>query len=254
MKSAVLILALCLLGRSAFAGLTHTDLASVVAAPPVGARLDLSLSAMGADGRRHALADILQGRPAFLAFADYTCNALCGTALGLMSRAIAGAHLAPSQYRIVIMGLDPKDSPQAARAMVGAQINPPQRTVTSILLPDAVTVAQATHALGYSYTYDAAADQFAHPAAFYVLGGDGSVRAVLSPFNISTDAIRDAIAPAHGAPRFIARLRVLCYAYDPATGVYTLRVLTLLKWAAAITVLAVATGVAALFRARRRDG
>jgi protein SCO1/2 len=251
MRHAALVVVVCLLTGPACAGLTKADLAAVAADPPPGARLDLALSAVDAQGHRRTLGDILQGRTAFVAFADYTCNSLCGTVLGLLSGAIAGAHLAPSQYRIVVLGLDPKDPPRAALAMAAAEIPRAQQAAASFLLPDAATVARTTAALGFRYVYDPASDQFAHPAVFYVVGGDGTVRTVMSPFTLTPGAIRNAIAPQGAIPRLREHLRILCYAYDPATGRYSLRILVLLKWAGVVTVLAMAGAIAAFIGLRR---
>src|SRR4051812_42611914 len=96
------------LTATAEAGLPRSDLAAVTAAPPEGAHLDLTLAAPDTGGTTRTLGAILDGRPGFLSFVDYTCKTLCGTDLAFLSAAIERARLDPSTYRVVVLGIDDK--------------------------------------------------------------------------------------------------------------------------------------------------
>jgi protein SCO1 len=235
------------------AALTQAELAGVAASPPPQARLDLGLAAPDTSGAMRTIGGILGGRPAFFAFVDYTCTTLCGTSLALLAEELKPSKLAPSDYRIVVMGLDPKDPPQAAIAMATRDIPDRLRAAAVFLLPDQETLARATVMLGFRYDYDTASDQFAHPSVVYVIGPDGGVRNVLSPFALTTGDLESALAGPQGISLY-QRVRLLCYGLDPLHGVYTASVTATLRIAGTLTVVLLAGAVLLLIRSGRRAG
>lgn len=252
----LVVLLLCLLWAAnacggPSGGLTQAELAGVAASPPPGARLDLGLAARDTAGVMHSIGSILDGRPAFFTFVDYTCTTLCGTSMALLGEALAHSKLAASDYRIVVMGLDLKASPQAADAMAAHEIPDPVRQATFVLLPDRDTLAHATAMLGFHYAYDTVDHRFAHPAAVYVIAPDGAVRGVLSPFALTAGDIETAL---DSRPRtgLFDRVRLLCYGLDPLHGVYNARVGKILRIAAALTVVLLASAVMVLPLAGKR--
>lgn len=245
-----LILSLFLCSGSALGGLSRAQLNGVSAIPPAGARLDPGLRARDTAGRLRSIGSVLAGRTGFVTFVDYTCNTLCGTDLELLSEAIQKGHLRTSEYRILVMGIDPRDSPRAAVAMERKEIPRALWPNTVLLLPASSVVRTATQALGFRFVYDAAIDQFAHPAAIYVVAPDGQLQALLSPLTLTPETVRAAL-DARPASRFFATLVHLCYGYDPVTGIYTLRVERVLRIAAAATLLLLTAALFFLIRVRR---
>jgi protein SCO1/2 len=228
---------LLLLVTPAWAGLSRADLATVSAAPPRGARLGPNLVVHDVMGKRWTMGQLLGGHPVFFNFVDYTCNTLCGTDLELLSAGIANAHLNPAEYRIVVFGIDPKDSARDALTMARKEIPPALLPRTVLLLPDKRTVDLAAKSLGFHYAYDAEVDQFAHPAAVYVIGSDGGVRGVLSPFALVATDMRAELEATNPSLTIFDRIRLLCYCYDPETGIYSLRIAWMLRIACGFTVL-----------------
>jgi protein SCO1/2 len=243
-------LALLLTATQAMAGLSRAVLDKVRAEPPPGARLDLGLAAPDTTGRRRTIAQILGGRPAFVNFVDYTCNTLCGTDLLLLADGIHRAGLSPRDFRIIVIGIDPKDPPQAALAMENSEIPAALRSASTFLLPDQNTVARATSELGFRYAYDPKIDQFAHPAVIYVIDSGGVVRQLLSPLALTAGDMRRVLQNSVGST-FIQQIHSLCYGYDPSTGTYNLRVTFLLRAAALFTLILLGTGILLLSRAWR---
>jgi protein SCO1/2 len=235
----------------AHAALTRAQLRTVSASPPPGAHLDPNLTARDSTGKLRSIGSLLAGRTGFVTFVDYTCNTLCGTDLALLSIAIQNAHLASSQYRIVAIGIDPKDSAKSAIAMAKKEIPAALLPNTGLLLPNESTIRRATAALGFHYAYDPTINQFAHPAVIYAIAPDGELRAVFSPLTLTPEALRTAVSATDG-PSLFARIGHLCYAYDPATGIYTPRIDLILKIAAAATVLLLAGAVLLLIGFGRR--
>jgi protein SCO1/2 len=248
------LLLLFAMPSAAWAGLSRVELQTVSVSPPPAAKLDLALSAPDASGASRSVAAILQGHPGFVNFADYTCHTLCGTDLMLLADGIRRAGLRPADFRIIVMGLDPKDHAQAALTMERKEIPPILRPVTAFLLPNQATIIRATKALGFHYVYDPDTDQFAHPAVVYAVAADGSLRGILSPLALTAGDLRQVLEKAQ--PQDLGlyqRIRSLCYGYDPATGRYTPRITFLLKAAAMATMLLL-VAMLGFFSRRRRQG
>ena len=248
-RSVALAFLFWLVPSVASANLSRSALDTVAVQLPPHARLDMALSAPDTAGRVRSLREIAGGRTLFINFVDYTCNTLCSTDLMLLTDAIRRAGLLPTDFRILVLGIDPKDGATAARKMQSDEI-PPNLWVASVfLLPNQATIAKATRALGFHYVYDPQIDQFAHPAAVYVLAPDGTVRALLSPLTLTAGDLREVLRPAPSLNLY-ERIHALCYSFDPATGVYSPRISVLLKGGAIATLLIMAAAIALLSRGR----
>jgi protein SCO1/2 len=249
LKIAALLL---VLDGPAAAAVNKAVLDAVYVDPTPGARLPLSLTFRDDTGRSWSLADAISGRPAVLIFADYTCRTLCGPILDFTAAALQQSALNPGvDYRLIVIGLDPKDGLDAARAMKSVHFeNDTIARSTLFLTGTAAAIAHATRTLGYHFAYDAEHDQFAHPAAAFVLNRDGQVTRVLSGLGLSGSDLRLALVDAgRGQVGTLAdRFRLLCYGYDPARGIYTTRIDRILEISGVVTVLAMAAGVLVMHR------
>jgi protein SCO1/2 len=230
---------LCLLAQPAAAGLTPKDLSGVALSPRPGARAPLDAAFTdSADGRRLTLGEALAGRPALLLPLDYACRNVCDPMLAVAGTALAATGLTPgSDYRLVTLGFNPRADAATARAMVAGQLGPgPLLAGAAVLTGAPGPVEAVTRAVGYAYAYDRDTDSYAHPAGALVLTGDGRVARALSPLAMTA---RD-------------RLVLLCYGYDPQTGVYTPLIRRILAASGAVTVAGIAGLVLVLQRRSRR--
>jgi protein SCO1/2 len=253
MRLLVLALLLTCIALGAEAALPRSVLDDVSVSLPPRAQMDLGLSAADAAGRPITLRSAFDGHPAFVTFADFTCTSLCGSDLRLLSNAIESAGLDPNAYRLLVIGIDPKDTGADAEKMAAGEIPPDIRASTVLLLPGQDAVDRLTRALGFRYAYDAELDQFAHPAAVYVVNAQGAVTGVMSPFALDPGTLSKALtAPApQGSPTFGERIRILCYALGAATGLYTGQIIDTLKIAALLSLVLLAAGIAFAVRHRR---
>jgi len=226
----------------ASAALTKRDLNAVGVEPPARASAPLDTQFKTEDARAVTLRDLIAQHPGTaLIFADYTCHTLCGPTIAFAAGALQRATLRPGRdYGLIVVGLDPKDSIADARAMKAAQVADPRlAAATTFLTGDAATVQRLTAALGYRYVYDSNADQFAHPAAVFVLKQDGALSRVLSALAFSANDLQLALVEAGNgrAGTFTDRVRLLCYGFDPAAGVYNVSIGRALMLLGAGTVL-----------------
>ncbi len=155
-----------------------------------------------------------------------------------------------------MIGLDPKDDLDSARAMRTTHIDaadPIGRAAVFLTGGDA-DIRAATTAVGFNYAYDAEHDQFAHPAAAYVVDAAGRVRRCCRRLDLTAAICGSRLVDAgHGAVgSFADRIHLLCYGYDPVRGIYTERITTMLEIAAGATLLAMAGGIFAMTSRERR--
>jgi protein SCO1 len=242
---------------AAHAGMTQAALDDLTVEPRPDAALPLDLPFMDEGGQPRTLRQMLAGKPAVVVFADYTCRTLCGPILTFVAAGLEQSGLAPgADFRLVVIGLDPRDDLQSARAMKESRIGSgaPLAAATIMLKGEEAVIAAAAAALGYRYAYDAERDQFAHPAAAFVVSPAGRVSRVLSAMGLDGPDLRLALVEA-GEGRVGSlgdRLRLLCYGFDPVRGIYTETITLWLEAAAFATVLGMAAAMVAMNAMTRR--
>jgi protein SCO1/2 len=240
------------------AGIVASDIKKVEAAPAPNAALPLDQGFVDESGRALTLRAAIAGLPSVLVFADYTCRTLCGPVLEFTTAGLAKTGLRPGiDYRLVVIGIDPRDKPAAAQALRATHIDAGGAfdRATVFLTGDDAAIRAVTQAAGLHYYYDAEHDQFAHPAAVYVVDAQGRVRRVLSPLGLNGADLRLAIVDAgRGAVGTLAdRIHLLCYGYDPVKGIYTERITSMLAVAAGLTLVLLFGGISLMaLRERRR--
>jgi protein SCO1/2 len=244
-------------GTGARAGLTQAVLDDVAVELRSDATLPLGLRFLDENARPRTLGDALAGKPAILVFADYTCRTLCGPILTFVAAGLERSGLAAgADYRLVVIGLDPKDDPKSAGTAKAARIGSgtPLATAAVMLTGEEAAIRAATAALGYRYAYDAERDQFAHPTAAFAVNSAGRVTRVLSGLTLDGASLRMALVEA-GEGRVGSlgdRLRVLCYGFDPVRGVYTEKITFWLELAAFFTLFGMAAAIVVMNALSRR--
>jgi len=242
----------------AAAAVNDAQIKAVEAAPQQNAVLPLDLGFQDENGRKLTLGDAIAGVPALVVFADYTCRSLCGPVVEFVAAGLGKTGLRPgTDYRLLMIGLDPRDGLDAARSMRAAHIpaDAPLAQAAVFLSGDDSAIHQTTQAAGLRYYYDVEHDQFAHPAAVYVVDAKGRIQRVLSPLGLDGGNLRLAIVDVgRGAVGTLAdRIHLICYGYDPVKGVYNERITTMLAFMAAATLLAMAGGIGTMVALERRS-
>lgn len=248
--AAAIALALALAAQPAAAQLDRRTLADAVARPPADARLPATLRFHDArGGGAVTLGGVASGRPLVLLFADYTCRHICGPGLSLTAAALHDTGLRPGRdYALAVVGLDPRDDADAARAFADRIADPAVRRAAAMLAGTPASVATATRTLGYGTAYDAGSDQFAHDASVYVFAPDGRLAALLPELGLRPEGVRAALTGAAAPPTLGERVARLCYGLGAAHGRYGGTIVAGLQVFAALT----AAGAAMqLWRARR---
>ena len=222
------------------AALTRHDLSDVGITPPPNAALPLNMMLEGEGGAKKPVQFWLGNRPSIWVLADYTCKTLCGPVISIVSDALARSGLHPgTDFRLVVVGLDPKDTAVSAANMKQAQDGlGGDSSGSTFLRGDAGTIRALTTALGFRSIYDRENDQFAHPAAAFVIAADGRLSQVLSVLDVDPIVLRLAIVSASNGTvgTWTDHIRLLCYGYDPASGTYSMAVGRILAASAGATI------------------
>jgi protein SCO1/2 len=229
------------------ARLVVADLDDVGINLPPNARIPLQSTWKNEEGVEVQLAQALAGRPALLVFADYTCRTLCGPIVTFAVDALGNSGLTDRDYRLVMLGIDPRDGATEASTMKRERIV--DQTVASaaaLLSADQATIGHVADAVGYRFQYDAERDQYAHPAVALVLTPDGRITRVLSALGMTAADVRLALVEAGEGlvGTFSDKARLLCYGFDPSIGAYTPAIYRALAFAAALTMASLAIGIA----------
>jgi protein SCO1/2 len=213
-------------------------------------------------GKAVALGNYFGSKPVILVLAWYRCPRLCSLVLnGLVEGLRAIDYEIGNQFTIITVSIDPREQPELAAAKKAAYVEqygrPGARTGWHFLTGDQPAIQRLAESVGYRYVYDSERDQFGHDSAIMVLTPDGKIARYFFGIDYPARDLRfgleDAAAGKIGSP--IARpLRLLCFAYDPATGTYTLMTMRLVRVGSALTVLAIAVLVLRAWRRERRSG
>jgi protein SCO1/2 len=224
--------------RSSF---TQQQLASVSFQPAAGARMPDNAIFDEAGGRSVDVVEALAGRPALVLPVDFTCRSICGPALTMASSALAETGLRPgADFKLVVIGFDPRDNIDQARAFVSERVDPAIAPAMLILQGDAENTGRVMAAVGFRSLYDAETDQYAHPAAALVMTADGRIARALSSLALNARDLRLGLVEAgEGRIGSLAdRVTLLCSQFDPIHGMYTGTITRILEIACGITVLA----------------
>lgn len=235
------------------AALTASQLEQTALAPHVNAQLPMQLPLSDANDRAAPLASWLGAVPTVWILADYTCETLCGPAISIVSNALADTGLsAGKDFRLIVVGFDPKDTAAQALAMKNAQLSPRNGlSEHSVFLRTAAPDVNAlTDAFGVRPVYDREHDQFAHPAAAFVVTPDGRISRALSALAVDATSLRLALVEAGQGHvgGWSDQIHLLCYGFDPARGTYTLAARRLLIATSSVSVVVLVLLIGLLFR------
>ena len=237
---------------------SRQDLATVEVSLPANAAMPLELRLQGEEGATKPLRFWLGATPSIWVLADYTCETLCGPVLSIVSDALAQSGLRPGvDFRLVAVGLDPKDTAADAVNMKQAQVGAGNEIAAAayFLRGDGAAIDALSTALGFRSAYDRDRDQYAHPAAAFVVAPDGRIARVLPGLSVEPASIRLALVDAGKGTvgTFTDHIRLLCYGYDPASGTYTVAIGRLLAASGVATIAALVLLITLLLR-REREG
>jgi protein SCO1/2 len=210
-------------------------------------------------GRQVRLRQYFGQRPVILLFAYYECPMLCTMVLTGVSGSLEALPFdAGKDFEVVVVSIDPGETPALARDRKADFVRRYGRAGAGaglhFLTGRQESIGALADAAGFRYAYDAAIDQYAHPAVVTVATADGRVSRYLFGIDFPPRDLRLALVEA-GAGRIgtaIDQALLFCYHYDPTTGRYGLAIMNVVRVAGLLTVAVLAGSIAVSLRRERR--
>jgi protein SCO1/2 len=249
----MILIALLLMVLSSQHARAATDFSTFAYDQHPGAQLPLTVTFRDAGGHDVTLEQALANRPAILALGYFHCPNLCGLVRDDLMHALSSLD-APETYSLVVLSIDPSETPADARAAQQADAARFEPVMDGhYLTGSAEAVRSITDAVAFRSRFDAVNKQLLHPAGLVFLSRTGVVSSYLLGLGYQPSDVGLGITRAgNGVTARALPILLLCYHYDPTTGRYTLAILRVLQLGAAITVVVVAGTVVLALRRERR--
>ncbi len=206
-------------------------------------------------GKEVRLGDYFSGnKPVILSLVFYECPMLCNQVLnGLVSGLRAVPLSVGDDFNVVTVSFDPRETAELAARKKEIYMHQYKRAGASagwhFLTGDEASIKQLTDAVGFRYTYDPAANQFAHASGIMILTPQGKISRYFYGIEYAPKDVRLSLVEASGGKigSRADQLLLYCYHYDPSTGKYAW-VMNIYRLGGILTVL----GMIALFFVLRR--
>ncbi len=222
----------------------------------LGAQVPLDAVFRDATNAPVALRSVLGQRPAILVLGYHECPMLCSLVLsGLVESLTEIKQTTGKDFDLIDVSISPQDSPEAAAkqkriyfkryARQGADAGWHFLTSTN---PESIRAIG--DAVGFRYAFDPTTRQYAHPSGIVVLTPEGKVSRYLFGVNYDAGELQAALRAAARSQvgSRIAELLLVCFHYNPLTGKYGSIILTGLRAAGVVTLLAMVGGIIYLVR------
>jgi len=220
----------------------------------MGGQIPLDLPFVDESGKDATLRQYF-GKPVILALVYYQCPSLCNMVLNGVLRSIKQLDLtAGTDYEVIAVSFDPRETPEMAAAKKQTYLRDYKRQGAEqgwhfLTGPETSSKALAD-SVGFRYVYDALTNQYAHSSAIMVLTPAGRIDRYFYGIEYPARDVRLGLVEASneriGTPT--DQVLLYCFHYDPTTGKYALVVMNVLRLAALITVVVLATFMIVMFR------
>jgi len=260
-----LFLAAILLGLFALSSPAHAEskseqlLNQISFNPPLGTTVPLETMFKDETDADVRLGDLVHDKAVIIAPVYFECPMLCTLTLnGLLKATRALRPTAGTDFTIVAFSIDPKDTPalaEAKRESYSKGYNRPgSQGGWRFLTGTPESIAVLGRALGFTYVYDAATDQYGHASAVAVLAKDGKIiRGLEGPEFEPKDlklALIEAAEGRIGTP--LEKALMYCYSFDGSTGRYSMQIMKVVRTGGAATALLLGLGIGYQIRRERR--
>lgn len=215
----------------------------------LGEKLPLELTFRDETGAPRKLAEFFK-KPVLLSFVYFECPMLCTEVLNEEVRVLKALSLEPGRdFEIVTVSIEPNDTPELAakkkRNYLTDLDRPEAAPYWHFLVGEQAAITELTRAAGFRYVYDTEQKQYAHAGGVMVVGPGGVLSKYFYGIEYSPRDVRLGLVEAGDGKvgSLVDQVLMMCFHYDPATGRYTLAVMTVVRILGVLTVLAIGSFV-----------
>jgi protein SCO1 len=222
-------------------------------------QLPLDAAFVDETGKPVKLGDYFGKRPAIVALVYYTCPMLCSEEMDGLTSSLEMVKLTPGKdFDVVILSIDPSDSPEQAAKSKALYVKRYGRPETAagwhFLTGQRPAIDAVTNAVGFGYVRvpgpDGKLSQFAHASSIEIVTPEGKLAQYYlgveySPKDMLLGLI-DASGNKIGSP--VANILTYCYHYDPQTNKHSLMVARVVQVGGMITVAGLGGFMFLMFR------
>jgi len=231
----------------------------VAVAQHLNQSLPLDAAFVDETGKAVRLGDYFGKHPAVVSLVYYNCPMLCSEELDGLTSALEMVKLTPGKdFEIVVISIDPSDTPQAGAKKKAFYLKRYGRPETAggwhFLTGQKPAIDAMTNAVGFGYVQvpgpDGRLTQYAHASSIELATTDGKLAQYYlgveySPKDILLGLI-DASGNKIGSP--VANILTYCYHYDPQTNKHSLVVARVVQVGGMVTVAGLGGFIFLMFR------
>ena len=220
----------------------------------------LDLPFVDETGKDVTLQQYFGTRPVVVALVYYECPMLCTQVLNGLFTSMEPLKLdAGRDFELVVVSFDPGETPAMAKAKRAAYLKHYQRPTADagihFLTGRQPAIDRLADAVGFRYAYDETIDQYAHPAAVTILTPQGHVSKYLYGVEFAPMDFRFAVVSAGEGQigTLVDQALLYCFHYDPATGKYSVAIMTFVRLAGLLTLAGLGAFLFVHLRRERRQ-
>lgn len=249
MGGAIALAALCLAAPAVLGQGLNTELPEDVRGLDIiehpGDLVPMDVRLVDDRGRDVVLGDLFDGeKPVVVVMAYYDCPMLCGLVLGGLAESFNDlSYTIGSDFTTLVVSFDPTNTTeQAARHKQDfflAYDRPADEDGFVCTTAAEGESKRLADALGFPYRYLPESDEYAHPAAVFVLTPEGRISRYMYGVSYPPKQMKLALLEASRgkiAKGVADRVLMFCYHFDPSAGAYTMQASKLMRLGAAVTV------------------
>jgi protein SCO1/2 len=228
-----------------------------------GDSIPLDLDFVDEAGKPVKLRDYFRDKPVILNLIFYKCPGVCMAELEGMAKLLVSDDFPQKpgkDFEMVTVSINPRETPDLAASKKQEYMELMRDKATPagwhFLVGKDENIKALAQAVGFRYVYDAATDQFAHPAGIMVLTPEGKLSHYFYGINYQPRDVRYSLIEASkGKIGSLADKVVLncMYQYDPKTGRYGLAIVRALQFTGILTLVVLVTSIVVMSKVYNRQ-
>lgn len=239
---------------------TPDELEGVGVTEHLGDRLPLNLQFVDDQGKTVHLGDYFGGdRPVILSLGYFRCPMLCSYVWnGLVDGIRDLEWTAGQEFEIVIVSIDPKETPDLAAAKKANYVKsygrPSSVNGWHFLTGGQEAITTLAKTVGFDYKFIQDRNEFAHTAVLFVISPGGKIVRYLYGVMQEPKTVRFSLLEASEGKigSTLDRVILYCFHYDAKEGRYTPVAMRVMRVMGAITIAVLGSFLLVLWRVDRR--